>query len=808
MNKKLLIILVILGLMFLKTSVSQAITIIASPNPATVNQNVSVNIMATFQQTPICTIEVNFGDGSPWIDAGTCTVSPCNLIRNHIYTNPGTYTITARSNANLCTFPPNPPDPVTTSVLIQAPPITLSVSPVPSSFNIPRGQSSSAGINYQFTGSPSLNTTINSSSGSFMVGSETIETNPVPLTATIQNGAGRAPEVINIPVKVIERALQRGSNRVAYVRTFIGANISLTATVNLNITTEASADFEIKRVELYFENRRAEITIERNYPNLKAYADIRFTGSGLLRGYWEVDGRILSYVNQHLTFGRSVTLQTPETPPLPTFDTGTHIVRFVITNPVSDIPLPSILYFVTPTEFKGKLLVLRLITPENDFVSEYKPLTFRWEGLNKATFYLIEFTNSLDSKPLFSAFTRDVSYLLPELVLKTMFSPGQKYYWKVKGFDSENNIISESSIWSFSFKSPDAHVAGHILTVFSEEVFSEKLMNEIMQRHKLTIIETFPLKSLNTMVLLYKTDENIFNIIDELKKDNRILIAQPNYILRTMSDPLRKMQYANTLLNINKTHNFYKGKGIKVAIVDTGIDAEHNDLKDRVILRRNFIKGEIYSSEIHGTAIAGIIAANINGFGIEGVAPEAEILALRACRQASKERPEGDCFTDSISKALDEAILQKANIVNMSFGTTHYDSLLSKLIERGVEQGILYVAPAGNNKNDRELKFPASHHSVISVSGFDEKLNPYPNPEITKKTLVSAPAVNIITAVPGNNHNFMSGTSLSSAYISGLLTLALEKDKDINKQKLPVYKGDLCKWQEELLKISICEKKF
>lgn len=895
------IIFIALSFIIVSGEISQAITVTASPNPATVNQNVTVNITASFTAIaapPLCTIRVDFGDGTPAVNAGTCTFLTCSLVTNHTYTTPGTYTITTRSSENCANSPPTPPDPATTSVTIQCPslnitspstlssstvgqaysyqvqssggqlpvtyslvsgslppglslsstglisgtpttagsysftlratdscptgaqsvqrifsiqvqasPVTLSVAPVPSSFSIPRGQSSTASVNYQFTGTSTLNTTLNSSGGSFMVGADTIETNPAPLTVTIQNGSGRVSEVINVPVRVIERTLQRGTNRFIYVRTFTGPNITLTATVNLNITTEAGADFDIKRIELYFENRRAETTVERNYPDLKAFADIRFVGSGLLQGYWEVDGRILSYVNQHLTFGRSVTLQTPEIPPLPTFDTGTHIVRFVITAPVTEIPLPSILYFVTPAEFKAKPVSIRLIAPKNESVIEYLPVKFEWEKINKTALFLIQFFDDLNSNPIFSAYAKDAFYSLPELVLKSIFSPGQKYYWKVKGFDAENNIIGESTVWNFSFKKLDAYVPGQIITALTETVFSEDIQSEIMNKYKLKVIDAFSLKSVNLSVALFETTEkDIFRVIDELKKDSRILIVQPNFILRTMGEPLRKMQYASDILKLDKIHDVYRGRGIKVAVLDTGVDTGHNDLKDRVIGTKNFVRGENYASEIHGTAIAGVIAASINGFGIEGVAPDAGIIATRACKQVSKEHPEGECFTDSLSKAIDEAISQKVNIVNMSFGTAHYDNLVAKLIDRGVEHGILFVAPAGNLKNEKELRFPASYPSVISTGGFDERLNPYPNPDITKKTSVCAPAVNIITTVPDNKHNFLSGTSMSSAYISGILALALEKDKGINKQKLPVYKGDICKWEEELLKIEVCGK--
>jgi len=277
--------------------------------------------------------------------------------------------------------------------------------------------------------------------------------------------------VINIPVRAIERALQRGTNRFTYVRTFTGPNLNLNATVNISITTEAGADFGVRRIELYFENRRAEITVERNYPNLRAYADIKFVGSGLLQGYWEVDGRVLSHVNQHFTFGKSVTLQTPGIPPLPTFDTGTHIVRFVITNPAVEIPLPEILYFITPAEHK-KTIGIRLIAPENNSAPEYSSLRFEWERLSKTTLSLIQFFDKPDSMPVFSAYTKDAFYMLPEPVLRTIFSPGQKYYWQVKGFDAKNDIIAESPVHGFTFKKLNAYVVGQIITAIAETEFS------------------------------------------------------------------------------------------------------------------------------------------------------------------------------------------------------------------------------------------------------------------------------------------------------------------------------------------------
>jgi hypothetical protein len=452
MNRRLLFFIVIFLCSLLTGKESFAITITASPSPAIVGVNVNIATTSTYAATPNCDIEVNFGDGPAWFNMGNCSGTPCNLNTNHIYATPGLYIVTARRTATCLAPFPFPPDPATTPLTVQ-PAVSVFVSPVPSTFNIPRGQSSMKNVMYRFTSTPSTNIQLTSSSGVFIAGGETIETNNSPVTANIQNGSGQTSESINIPVRVINRALNKGFNSFIYQRTFAAVSppLTVTSTVNFHITTEAGADFDIKRIELYFENRRAEITVNRNFPKLKAYADIRFIGSGLLQGYWEVDGRILHYVNQHLTFAGGITLETPQIPPLPTFDTGTHLLKFIISNPVTEIPLPTILYFVTATEYREPITI-SLLSPENGSKNKYQPLTFEWEHISKSTTYLIEFYEERNKFPVFSAYIKTPAYQMPELVFKKIFNSNTIYYWKVKGFNSESDTIGESDVWEFTFE--------------------------------------------------------------------------------------------------------------------------------------------------------------------------------------------------------------------------------------------------------------------------------------------------------------------------------------------------------------------
>jgi len=215
----------------------------------------------------------------------------------------------------------------------------------------------------------------------------------------------------------------------------------------------ASTSLEITRVELYFENHQDEITIEKNFLKLKAYALVQSTGSGLLQGYWMVDNQILSQISQHVTADETIILETPEVPPLPTFNPGTHQVRFEITSPSTTIPLPKALYFVTSAESRGASMNIVLKSPTKNSINKYQALTFEWEALNESQIYLIEFYNrKKGASPIFSANTRKSAYTLDDRRLSKICQIGTTYYWKVKGFDKRKTIIGESDLWRFSFK--------------------------------------------------------------------------------------------------------------------------------------------------------------------------------------------------------------------------------------------------------------------------------------------------------------------------------------------------------------------
>ena len=208
--------------------------------------------------------------------------------------------------------------------------------------------------------------------------------------------------------------------------------------------------FKITRLQLYFANQRAETVIEKNSPALKAYADLTFEGTGLLQGFWEVDGRILASVNRHIATERStVIVETPDIPGIPTFESGAHRLRLVVTSPAPTAMLPEAIYYVAAEPIKS--LPLKITGPAAGAEIPFASTIFSWEGRTGAATYLITFFGT-DEKPVFSAYTRDLDYKLASAILENSFVPGQEYLWKVVSYGSEQNQLGSSRMTKFRFK--------------------------------------------------------------------------------------------------------------------------------------------------------------------------------------------------------------------------------------------------------------------------------------------------------------------------------------------------------------------
>ncbi len=327
-----------------------------------------------------------------------------------------------------------------------------------SSSKIIRGQPAAVVITYSVTGGATrVPLFLRSGEGIFTASGPTgtvlLGRNAVPIVIPINpGGSGSRSETLTIPASVIESAISNRTTQFRYERSFSAPNANPVAQrVTFQITTEATSELQIRAISLYFDNGRPEATVEKGFRGLRAYADIGYAGSGLFEGHWEVDGRIVSRVFQHLSFGGVFRLQTPDIPELPTFDPGTHRIRFVITRPVSLLSPPTMVYFVDPASFKPAYLPVTIVSPGGQAPIPFSTAQFAWQYSGNASYFLVQYGDEIGAKTVFSAYARNQSYVLPEAVLKGRFRPGRQYYWKVIAFGSDDNVLGESSVRSFFF---------------------------------------------------------------------------------------------------------------------------------------------------------------------------------------------------------------------------------------------------------------------------------------------------------------------------------------------------------------------
>jgi subtilisin family serine protease len=180
-------------------------------------------------------------------------------------------------------------------------------------------------------------------------------------------------------------------------------------------------------------------------------------------------------------------------------------------------------------------------------------------------------------------------------------------------------------------------------------------------------------------------------------------------------------------------------------------------------------------AEWHGTAIAGIIVARENdGAGIAGIAPQARLLALRACWQAPAP---GDaaafCSSFTLAKALQFALDENAQVINLSLGGPR-DRLLERLLDIALSRGITIVGAIDPKLGNGG--FPASHRGVLAVAGDDGH-------DVAGDTLV-APGRDIPTTMAGQKWGFVTGSSFAAAHVTGLVALLREIAPDLRPDQL------------------------
>jgi hypothetical protein len=330
-------------------------------------------------------------------------------------------------------------------------------------------------------------------------------------------------------------------------------------------------------------------------------------------------------------------------------------------------------------------------------------------------------------------------------------------------------------------------------------VLADATLAEVARTHGLQALDSWPIRSLGVHCATFRIADGASReaVLAALARDPRVTLAQPLNEFGTLgeppaatpatpaaptaptpangpeatpgngatlyNDPYLPLQRGVLALGVPQAHRCARGDGVRVAVIDTGVDTTHQDLAGSSVTTANFVDHDTarFQRDQHGTEVAGLIAARPgNATGIVGIAPGAKLLALKACW----ERPDGSstCNSFTLSQALAAAIDRGAQVINLSLGGPA-DELLTRLLRVALSRGAIVVGalPPGGARGG----FPLGVPGVIAVQ--DAAAPPAGGP-------LGAPGREVLTLMPGGRYDFASGTSLAAAHVSGIAALMLQ----------------------------------
>lgn len=292
------------------------------------------------------------------------------------------------------------------------------------------------------------------------------------------------------------------------------------------------------------------------------------------------------------------------------------------------------------------------------------------------------------------------------------------------------------------------------------------------------------LSHLGMVVGEYISDRTIIQLdqhpdIKYTEPDIRITITEP-YIQTSYSSPYITLPWGVQKIEAEKVWPYSRGRGIKVAVIDTGIDQSHPAIRANYRGGVNILSPQVTPQDFngHGTHVAGIIAGRSSEMGIIGAAPRVSVYGVKAFNR------KGSANLSDLLTAINWCIENKIQVINMSFGMEKVSESLRHAIQVAHQKGIIMVAASGNQGLRGKIDFPARFPETIAVTSIsiDNKISTFSNQG--KGVDVAAPGEKIPSAWLNQTKREMSGTSMAVPHVTGIIALLLSINSTLNPEQI------------------------
>ncbi len=294
----------------------------------------------------------------------------------------------------------------------------------------------------------------------------------------------------------------------------------------------------------------------------------------------------------------------------------------------------------------------------------------------------------------------------------------------------------------------------------------------------------------NLLRMHINSGQTVADVIRALARYRIVAVAQANFIYHTLQDQAPDpdlagrtqeegdaAQYALGKLGLIDIHRQIKGNNISIAVIDSQIDIKHPDLDGVFADQYDAVGGPAEKPHPHGTGMAGAIAAHRK---LMGIAPAARIYAIHAF---SSNAANADSTTYNILKGLDWATTKGVRIINMSFAGPR-DPSMERALKLAHDKGIVLIAAAGNAGPKSPPLFPGADPNVIAVTATDSNDKIFSGANRGRYIAVAAPGVDILVPAPDDTYQLTTGTSVSSAEVSGIVALLLERNPALTPEEV------------------------